>query len=189
MFFIGTRDDEGEFFAAVAGCHAVFADSFSEGAPDSDEDFVACVVTVGFVELSEVVYVNHDDADFVVVTTDIVALLREEFVEGAVVAEAGERVGGGHCFRAFEQQSGFYDQGELFGDGVMEVAFEKKRFVIERIEEFEVTEFLVGDLQREKRTVASIPDFPGCHASGIAGGFIEWDIDIALAFVGGCYGV
>lgn len=83
---IGTREDQGEFFASVPGSEALFADSLLEGFSYSNENIVSGIVTIGFIEESKVIYVHHDDSDTGAMTADFIALFSKEILKSSVVA-------------------------------------------------------------------------------------------------------
>lgn len=98
-------EDEGELFSSVAGGEVVWADGFSERVGDEFEDVVSAVVPFFFVELSEVVDVDHDGSQALSSLVGEGDLTTEELLHGAVVGDSGEGVGGGEAFGGFEDLS------------------------------------------------------------------------------------
>lgn len=182
---VSSGQDEGEFFATVAGSKAFFTDAFVEGFCDLLQYVVSGIVSVGFVEEAEVINVDHDDADSGAVAADFFTLFSEKILEGAVVAEAGEGVGCGEGLDVFEELGGVNDEGELFGDGVVQVAFHEEFFSFPRGEHFEVADFVLVDLEGEKGAEAGVPDFPGGDIGEIFGRLVKGDVGSAGFFLSG----
>lgn len=95
-------EDEGELFSAIASGEVYAADAVSEGLGDEFEDFVTGVMAFFLVELSEVVHVEHDDADGAVAAFGFADSGLEHLLHGAVVGDAGEGVVAGEPLHAFE---------------------------------------------------------------------------------------
>lgn len=111
VFEIGFRENDGEFFAAVASDQVAGTQGGAAVVGEGAEHLVACGVAIDVVDLLEVVDVHHDGGKRVVGAECMVEFAVGEFEEVAAVVEAGERVGDG----------GFLDCGEeagvLDGDG------------------------------------------------------------------------
>ena len=91
----GAGEDDGEFFAAVAGGEVAAADALSKGAGDGAQNVVAGGVAEFVVEVAEMVDVDHEDGHAAVGALDEGGLVVEVFDEEAVVVEAGHGVAEG----------------------------------------------------------------------------------------------
>lgn len=98
---------------------------------DASEDFVAGVVALFFVEPTEVVDVNHDDAEGFAVAFGGLDGFGDEFLKRAVVGDASERVEEGEGFNFLKEHGAVEGEGEVFGDGEVKlIGFEEIKVVL-----------------------------------------------------------